>query len=611
MFNINFTLITTQILPMFDIMALLKKLLEIFMSIFDVLNLIGGLALFLFGMNIMGEALEKRAGGVLQSVISKITASKWKGLLLGIVVTAIIQSSSATTVMVVGFVNSGIMALRQAINVIMGANIGTTVTSWLLSLTGIEGDNIVVKLLKPSSFTPVLALIGIILYMFMKNSKTKDAGQILLGFAVLMFGMETMTKAVSPLKDVPEFQNILVMFSNPILGVIAGAVLTAIIQSSSASVGILQALCATGKITVGSAIPIIMGQNIGTCVTALISSVGANKGAKRSAVVHLTFNIGGTIIWLGIFELVNAFVNFSFLDDTIGAMGIAIIHTAFNVLCTITLFPFTKQLEKIACLIVREDKKEQKFELLDTRLYSTPTVAIENVHRVIVEMTLDVQTSLQLAFDSVLNFNSKSHKKISEYEKKADKYEDEIGKYLLGLSSLGITDQDSLNISKYFHFIGELERLSDNALSLYKSAEEIHSKNLAFSDTAKAEIQIMINAVSEILEYTVKTVTENDLLSAVEVSPLEEVIDNLKKQLHKNHINRLQKNGCTIEMGFILSDITTVLERVSDHCNNLALYVIDNQSEIYGLHEKSKYIKRTDAMYQQKYENYCNKYVIA
>lgn len=579
------------------------------MSIFDTLSLIGGLALFLFGMNIMGDALEKRAGGTLQSVLSKITSSKWKGLLLGLVITAVIQSSSATTVMVVGFVNSGIMVLRQAINVIMGANIGTTVTSWLLSLTGIEGDNIFVQLLKPSSFTPILALIGIVCYMFLKSSRSKDIGQILLGFAVLMFGMETMSGAVEPLKNVPEFQNILLMFTNPVLGVIAGAVLTAVIQSSSASVGILQALCATGKITFSSAIPIIMGQNIGTCVTALISSVGANKAAKRAAVVHLIFNIGGTIIWLSAFEIVNLFVDFSFLDSTIGAMEIAVIHSVFNILCTITFFPFTKQLEKIACLIIADDKEEQKYKLLDARLYSTPAIALENVNRVVNEMTSDVEKSLKLSFGSITDYNPKAHKQITEYEKKGDKYEDEIGNYLIGLSSLSITDKESLAISKYLHFIGELERLSDHALSLSKSAEEIHKKELTFSDTARAEIENMINAVEEILNLTVKTVMNNDLVSASYVSPLEDVIDDLKKQLHKNHIKRLQNNGCSIEMGFILSDITTSLERISDHCNNLAIYVIDNQRESLGLHQKSKYLKKTNSLYQKKYESYCLKYM--
>ena len=580
------------------------------MSIFGILNLIGGLALFLFGMNVMGNALEKREGGTLQRVLSEITSSKWKGLLLGIAVTAVIQSSSATTVMVIGFVNSGIMELSQAINVIMGANIGTTVTSWLLSLTGIEGSNIFVQLLKPSSFTPLLALIGIIYYMFLKSSKAKDIGQILLGFSVLMFGMETMSATVAPLEKVPEFQNILLMFSNPFLGVVAGAILTAIIQSSSASVGILQALCATGKITFGSAIPIIMGQNIGTCITALISSIGANKNAKRSAFVHLIFNIGGTLIWLSLFEIINLFVNFSFLDDTIDVMGIAVIHTTFNVLCTITFLPFTKQLEKISCLIVRDDKKIQKFEILDTRLYATPAVALENVNRVIIEMTLDTEKSLKLAFENIFKYNPKNHEEIKNYEKKADKYEDEIGKYLLGLSSLSITDKDSTDISKYLHFIGELERLSDHALSLSNSAEEIAKKKLAFSDTAKSEIETMINAVTEILDLTVETITKDDLAPAFEISPLEEVIDNMKKQMQKNHIKRLQNNGCTIEMGFILSDITTVLERISDHCNNLAIYVIDLQRESLGFHEKSKYLRKTNPIFQKKYQSYYEKYMV-
>lgn len=582
------------------------------MSIFNVLSLIGGLALFLYGMNVMGDSLERRAGGTLQTVLSKITSSKWKGLLLGLAVTAVIQSSSATTVMVVGFVNSGIMALRQAINVIMGANIGTTVTSWILSLSGIESDNVIVQLFKPSSFTPLLALAGIICLMFIKTPKAKDIGQILLGFAVLMFGMEAMSAAVEPLKDVPEFQNLLLMFNNPILGVLAGAVLTAIIQSSSASVGILQALCATGKITFGSAIPIILGQNIGTCVTALISAIGANKNAKRAAVVHLAFNIGGTIIWLSVFEIANLFFNFSFLGDAIGAMGIAVVHTTFNVLCTLTFFPLTKQLEKIACIIVRDDKteKEQKYELLDTRLYASPAVALENVGRTLNKMTQEATQSLENSFSLIMSYDSKIAADIAKAEKKGDKYEDEIGKYLLGLSNLSITDKESLSVSKYLHCIGDLERLTDLALSLSNSAKEIYTKQLTFSDTAKEEIERMISAVKEILKYTEKTITDDDLYAAAEVAPLEDVIDALKKQLHKNHIKRLQNNGCTIEMGFILSDITTVLESIADHCNNIALCVIDIQRESVGMHEKSEYLRKSNPMFRKKYEEYYNKYVV-
>ena len=581
------------------------------MSIFNVLNLVGGLALFLFGMNFMGDALEKRAGGTLQTVLSRITSNKWKGLLLGVAVTAVIQSSSATTVMVVGFVNSGIMALRQAINVIMGANIGTTVTSWILSLTGIESDNIFVSLLKPSSFTPVLALIGIILFMFLKSNKSKDIGQILLGFAVLMFGMEAMSDAVAPLKDVPEFQNILLMFSNPVLGVIAGAVLTAIIQSSSASVGILQALSSTGQITFGSAIPIIMGQNIGTCVTALISSIGANKGAKRSAVVHLCFNIGGTIIWLSVFELLNLFVNFDFLNDQIGAMGIAVVHTIFNVLCTLTFLPFTKKLEKLACLIVRDDHKDQKFEVLDTRLYATPAVALENCAKVVNEMANEAVSSIKDAFGLLMKFDQNVAEKIKESEKTVDKYEDKIANYLLGLSSLSISEKDSLAISKYLHIIGDIERMSDHSVSLAESAREIREKKLTFSDSAKAEIKTMCSALIEILDYTLKTVSDNDLISAAEIGPLEEVIDELKNKLQKNHIKRLQNNGCTIEMGFILSDITTVMERVSDHCNKIALCIIEIQRESLGLHQQSKYLKKSNPLFQKKYEEYYEKYMNA
>ncbi len=579
------------------------------MSIFNVLSLIGGLSLFLFGMNFMGDALEKRAGGSLQTVLSRITSSKWKGLILGIAVTAVIQSSSATTVMVVGFVNSGIMVLSQAINVIMGANIGTTVTSWLLSLTGIESDNIFVSLLKPSSFTPVLALIGIILYMFLKNSRKKDIGQILLGFSVLMFGMEAMSEAVKPLKDIPEFQNILLMFSNPILGVLAGAVLTAIIQSSSASVGILQALCSTGQITFGTAIPIIMGQNIGTCVTALISSIGANKGAKRSAVVHLCFNIGGTIIWLSIFEFINMFVHFNFMGDKIGVMGIAVVHTLFNVLCTLTFLPLTKQLEKLACIIVKDDKKNQKFEILDTRLYATPAVALENCGKTVINMAYEAVDSIRMACNLFSKYDNSIADSILKSEADIDKYEDKIGNYLLGLTNYSLSEKDNIETTKYLHIIGDLERLSDHAVNLMNSAKEINSKKLIFSDSAKSEIEKMCSAVNEIMDYTLKAITNDDLTAASEVGPLEEVIDALKKKLQKNHIKRLQNNGCTIEMGFVLSDITTVLERISDHCNNIALCIIDLQRESLGLHQQSKYLKKSNPVFQQKYEEYYNKYI--
>lgn len=580
------------------------------MSILNILNLVGGLALFLFGMQFMGDALEKRAGGQLESILSRMTSNKWKGLLLGLAVTAVIQSSSATTVMVVGFVNSGIMVLSQAISVIMGANIGTTVTSWILSLTGIESDNIFVSLLKPSSFTPILALVGIVLYMFLKSSKKKDLGQILLGFAILMFGMETMSAAVSPLKDVPEFQEILLMFSNPILGVLAGAILTAIIQSSSASVGILQALSSTGQITFGAAIPIILGQNIGTCVTALISSIGANKGAKRASVVHLCFNIGGTVIWLTAFEVLNLFVNFDFLSDQIGVMGIAIVHSIFNILCTLTFMPLTKQLEKLACLIIRDNHKEQKIQTLDTRLYATPTVAIENCSKVVNQMATESFESIKKAFSLILKYDQNIAEEIRNSEKKVDKLEDKIGNYLLGLSSQNLTDKDTLTVSKYLHLIGDLERISDHSVGLMSSAKEINDKSLTFSDSAKKEINQMYKAVEEIINYTIKAIADDDLKASSEIGPLEEVIDALKNQLQKNHIKRLQNNGCTIEMGFILSDITTILERVSDHCNNIALCVIEANRESMGMHQQSKYLKKSNPLFQDKYEIYYKKYMI-
>lgn len=581
------------------------------MGILNILSLIGGLALFLFGMQFMGDALEKRAGGKLESILAKMTSNKWKGLLLGLAVTAVIQSSSATTVMVVGFVNSGIMVLGQAISVIMGANIGTTVTSWILSLTGIQSDNIFVSLLKPSSFTPILALVGIILYMFLKSNKSKDIGQILLGFAVLMFGMESMSDAVSPLKDVPEFQDILLMFTNPVLGVLAGAILTAVIQSSSASVGILQALSSTGQITFGSAIPIIMGQNIGTCVTALISSIGANKGAKRAAVVHLCFNIGGTIIWLTVFEVLNMFIHFDFLADQIGVMGIAVVHSVFNVLCTLTFIPLTKQLEKLACIIVRDNHKEQKIQTLDTRLYATPAVAVENCSKVVVQMATEAFTSVKSAFSLILKYDQNIAEEIRNSEKKVDKLEDNIGNYLLGLSAQSLTDKDNLTVSKYLHLIGDLERISDHAVGLMSSAKEIDEKSLTFSDTAKKEIKQMYTAVDEIINYTLKTLTDDDLKAAAEIGPLEEVIDALKNQLQKNHIKRLQNNACTIEMGFILSDITTILERVSDHCNNIALCIIEANRESMGIHQQSKYLKKSNPLFQEKYEKYYEKYAMA
>ena len=448
------------------------------MNIFNVLSLIGGLALFLFGMNVMGESLEKRAGNKLKGILEKLTASRWKGFLLGAGVTSIIQSSSATTVMVVGFVNSGIMTLRQAIGIIMGANVGTTITAWILSLTGIESSNIFVSLLKPSSFTPILALTGIILLMRKKNSKSVDTGMIFLGFAVLMFGMEAMSDAVSPLRDVPQFQHILTMFSNPILGVLAGAVLTGIIQSSSASVGILQALASTGAVSYGSAIPIIMGQNIGTCVTALISSIGTNKNARRTAVVHLSFNIIGTIICLAAFSLVNALVNIPFINDSASLLGIAIIHTAFNLLCTLILFPFANQLEKLACFIVKDTDGTDKMKLLDKRLIATPSIAIEQSKKTVIEMFDETLEGVREAGGLISSYSEKTAGKVAELEKDVDKYEDKLGTYLVQISKENLSESDSRSVSELLHIIGDIERISDHSVGIANSAEEIKSKKM-------------------------------------------------------------------------------------------------------------------------------------
>lgn len=579
------------------------------MDIFNVLSLIGGLALFLFGMNLMGEALEKRAGNQLKSILEKLTASRWKGFLLGAGVTAIIQSSSATTVMVVGFVNSGIMTLKQAIGIIMGANVGTTITSWILSLTGIESENILVSLLKPTSFTPILAMIGIILIMRKKNSKSADTGTILLGFAVLMFGMETMSDAVSPLRDVPEFQNILTMFSNPVLGVLAGALLTAVIQSSSASVGILQALASTGAVSYGSAIPIIMGQNIGTCVTAMISSVGANKNAKRTAVVHLAFNIIGTAVWLSVFCIVNSIVDFSFIDESVSLIAIAVIHSLFNILCTALLFPFANQLEKLACFIVRDAKAGDSLQLLDERLMTTPTIAIEQCKKQVNFMIDKTISGVKEACELIGIYSEKNMEQVVDGEKEIDKYEDKLGTYLVHVSRQNLSEQDSRIVSELLHIIGDVERISDHSVGIAKSAEEIAEKKLKFSENASTEIHIMIEAVNEILENTKKAFVDDDTQAALAVEAMERVIDKLKYELKKRHIDRLKSGKCTIEQGFIMTDIITALERISDHCSNIAGCVQEIAHGSLGLHAYTKEIDKMPGsdfykIYQNKLEQY-------
>ena len=582
------------------------------MSIFDVFTLLGGLAFFLYGMNLMGDALERKAGTKLKSILENLTSNTFKGFMLGLVVTGIIQSSSATTVMVVGFVNSGIMTLHQAVGVIMGANLGTSVTSWLLSLTGIEGESFWVQILKPSSFTPLLAFIGIIFIMFVKNSKQKDTALILIGFSILMFGMETMSAAVEPLAQSEEFSKILLLFSNPVLGLIVGTVFTAIVQSSSASVGILQALTLTGTVTYSTAVPIVMGQNIGTCVSAMISSVGATKNAKRAAVMHLSFNLISAVVWLTVYYTLESIFQFSFVEKAATPLGIAIVHTVFKLLALGLLMPFTKQLEKLSYKIIKEDASEKdKKELLDERLLSTPAVAIERSRNVTCDMA---QISVDILKDSLANlfdFSEERAKKIRNGENAADKYEDALGTYLVKVSGKTLTDDDSREVSKLLHIIGDFERISDHAVNILESAEEIKEKKMEFSEQAKSEITTMMSAVSEILSLALGAFVENDLEKAYKVEPLEQVVDNLQSFIKKQHVTRLRKKECTIEMGFVLSDLLTNLERVSDHCSNIAVCIIEIAHESFDMHS---YLQNLKDLHNKEYENnlkaYSEKYAV-
>ena len=578
------------------------------MDIFDLLSLIGGLCLFLFGMNIMGQALERRAGGKLRSLLGKLTTNKMAGLLTGLGVTAIIQSSSATTVMVVGFVNSGLMTLKQAINVIMGANIGTTVTAWILSLAGIDSGNVFVSLLKPSSFTPVLALIGIVFYMFSKKSRRQDTGLILLGFATLMYGMDSMSAAVSGLRDVPEFQQIILMFHNPLLGVLAGAVLTAIIQSSSASVGILQALSSTGQVTLGAAIPIIMGQNIGTCVTAMISSVGTNKNARRAALVHLSFNVIGTAVWLTVFCIVKAVFNPVILGESASLVSIAVVHSAFNILCTILLLPMTGLLERLVHRLVPDGAEEEVLTEIDERLLATPPMALERCQAVASEMAETSITALKSSLSCLLFYTPELAAEVRDKENKSDHYEDILSSYLVKLSSLQISESDSAEAAKLLKVIGDLERISDHAVNLVESAEEMKDKNIEFSGRAREELSVIIPAVSEILDLTLEAFEKDDLSVALSVEPLEQVIDYLKERLRTGHILRLQQGECSSVAGFIWSDILTNLERTGDHCSNIAGCIIDMSHHEMHLHESQQQLRNTSEDYRQNYMRYMHKY---
>ena len=579
------------------------------MDIFNALTMIGGLSLFLFGMNLMGQALERRAGSRLRTLLDRMTSNVMMGFLTGLGVTAIIQSSSATTVMVVGFVNSGLMTLRQAINVIMGANVGTTVTAWLLSLSGIDGSSLWIRLLKPSSFTPVLALIGIIFYMFCADTKKKDTGTILLGFATLMFGMETMSGAVSGLKDVPGFVNLFIAFKNPVLGMLAGAILTAIIQSSSASVGILQALAATGAVSYAAAIPIIMGQNIGTCVTAMISSVGTNKNAQRAAVVHLMFNVIGVIMLLSIFCIVRAAFAPAILDEHATMYGIAIVHSVFNILCTAMLLPAGDLLEKLSIRLVPDGKSSDTRAVeLDERLLATPSLALSRSRAVASEMAEIAVRALKNSMTAMRALTPELAKSIRDDEELCDHYEDILGTYLVKLSARRMGEAESEEATELLKSIGDIERISDHAVNILASAEELDEKGLAFSPSAESEFDVLSAAIGRILDLSLDAFEHGDISVAAEVEPLEQVIDTLKEQMRTRHILRMQQGNCSIEAGFVWSDLLTDLERTSDHCSNIAGCVIDAAQHNLNLHETLRATRSEDERFRRRFEHYAHEY---
>ena len=578
------------------------------MDIFDVLSLIGGISLFLFGMNIMGSALERRAGSGLRGLLGKLTTNRFAGFLTGLGVTAIIQSSAATTVMVVGFVNSGLMTLHQSIGVIMGANVGTTVTAWLLSLTGIQGDSIFIQMLNPKNFSAILALVGAILYVFLKNDKRKSEGLILLGFATLIFGLNAMTVSVAPLKDEAWFQNLFILFKNPLLGVLFGALVTAAIQSSSASVGMLQALSATGAVTIGSAIPIIMGQNIGTCLTAMLSSVGTNKNARRASLIHLLFNLIGTAFWLLIFIIVRYIFNPILLSSSANQFNIAVIHSMFNIACTVLMLPMGKLLEKIAIKVIPDAKVEEKNSLLDERLLQTPAVALSASRKVAIEMATVSVNSIYKALDVIKNYSDKLCAEIREDEDKTDYYEDILGTYLLKLSSASTSGADSKEAAKLLNIIGDCERIADHSINLVESAEELHEKGIEFSDTAKADFENISNAITEALQLSLKAFVENDVVSAFNIDPLEEVVDIMKEKYRKGHIERMQQGKCSIEAGFVWSDLLTNLERISDHCSNIAGAILDNENMNYHQYVKDE---ESGEEFKTKFELYCQKYNVS
>ena len=587
------------------------------MDFFSILTLVGGLAMFLYGMQVMGDGLEKLSGGKLEKILENLSSNRVKAVLVGAAVTAIIQSSSATTVMVVGFVNSGIMHLSQAVGFIMGANIGTTVTAWILSLAGIESSNFFVRLLNPNSFSPILALIGVIFIVFLHDEKKKDIGNILVGFAVLMFGMNTMSGAVKPLAEVPEFTNILLKFSNPVLGVLAGALLTAVIQSSSASVGILQALCVTGAVRYGAALPIIMGQNIGTCITAMLSSIGATKNAKRAAMIHLYFNLIGTVVFMILFYMIDAAVHFPFMTQMATPATIAITHSVFNITATLVWLPFSNLLVKLACLTIRDDKKDevskedQEFMILESRFLEKPAFAVEQGRNAARQMEKDSRKALNIALDLIYDYSEEQAERVQKIESKVDRYEDELGTYLVKLNNKNLSERDSHSVSTMLHCIGDFERISDHAVNIMESAQELHEKKLAFSAQARNELQVLIAAVSRIVDTAYQIFDKQDLNLTEDVEPLEEIVDELSKELKRRHINRLRSGECTIEMGFILTDLLTSLERIADHCSNISVCITQVRENLYDTHSHLESLKNEpDDSYFTRLEELQKEYVL-
>lgn len=578
------------------------------MDIFSVLTLIGGLSLFLFGMNVMGQALERRAGGSLRGVLGKMTGNKWAGFATGAGVTAVIQSSSAATVMVVGFVNSGLMTLRQAIHVIMGANVGTTITGWVLSLGGIRGDSLWIRLLKPSSFTPVFALVGVILYLFQKNAKKKDTGLILLGFSTLMFGMETMSSSVAGLAEVPGFGRLFLLFRNPLAGLLAGAVLTMIIQSSSAAVGILQALAVTGQITYAAVIPIIMGDSIGTCVTAVLSGIGAKKEARRASLVHLFFNVIGAVVWLTVYLLWRFFFRPAILDESASLVGIAFVHTAFKVLSTVVLLPASRLLEKLVCALVPDGKAESGAKTLDERLLTTPPIALQRCRESTVDMARCAVRAMQNAVGALSRWSAEAVDGIRADEQTTDRYEDEIGTYLIRLSARRLSRADGEEVTELFKLIGDWERIGDHSLNLAAAAETMHERGLTFPAEAMEELTVLGDAVEEILALTLTAFADHDRKAARAVEPLEQVIDGLKEELRTRHIRRMKDGACPIDAGFLWSDLLIDMARAADHCANIAACLLDMEHHTLNLHERLRERRLNDSGFREKVRAYRQKY---